>query len=174
MVDMAMISGAMTALKAVGESAKALIAIHDQGVLRAKVIELNTQIVTAQVSALAALSDQFALLEEVNGLKKQVADFEAWETEKQRYELTAPDGGAFVYALKAGMENGEIPHWLCANCYENRHKNRLQSIGQAAVSGADGMKRAWKCGRCSEIVRVGFRVDPAVFAEREAPKPAGQ
>ena len=84
MVDMAMISGAMSALKAAGDTAKLMIASHDAGVIREKAIELQAQIFTAQNNALAAQSDQFALLERVRELEKQVADLKAWDSEKAR------------------------------------------------------------------------------------------
>jgi hypothetical protein len=162
MVDVAMISGAMTALKAVGESAKAMIAIHDASVLHTKVIELNTQIMTAQTSALAALSDQFALLERVGELEKQVAGFEAWETEKQRYELKDLDSGPLAYVLKPDAGGGEAAHWLCATCYQQRKKSILQPfVALAPLPGRHG--RIWSCPTCSTKIDVHWTKKPGVI-----------
>ena len=160
MVDMAMISGAMSALKAVGDSAKAMVAIHDAGVLRSKVAELNTQIVAAQTSTLAALSDQFALLERVRELEKQVTDFEAWEDEQQRYQLEAVTVEAFAYALKPDTGSGEPPHWLCTTCYSNRKKSIMQAAGPAAQTGIESRLSRWKCPVCPNTFRVPYNVHP--------------
>ena len=65
MVDMAMIAGAMSALKSAGDLTKLMIASHDANVIRQKAIELQEQIFTAQQNALAAQSEQFTLLERV-------------------------------------------------------------------------------------------------------------
>jgi hypothetical protein len=161
MVDMAMISGAMSALKAVGDSAKAMIAIHDAGVLRAKVVELNTQIATAQASALAALSDQFALLEHIHDLEKQVTEFEAWETEKQRYELKDLDSGPTAYVLKPEARGSETPHWLCAACYQQRKKSILQPfVITVVLPGRHG--RIWVCPACSAKIDVSWAKGPGI------------
>ena len=160
MVDMAMISGAMTAFKAVRESAAALISIHDASAIRAKVLELNTQIATAQERALSALSDQFALLERVSELEKQVADFEKWETEKQKYELKIVAHGATTFALKEDGSGTEPPHWICAACYQNRKISVLQDAGQAAASGNDHRRNKWKCSACDFEMRVPFGASP--------------
>jgi hypothetical protein len=59
-----------------------------------------------------------ALVEEVADLKKKIADFETWNTQKQRYSLYQPWVGASVYALKESASGGEPAHWICADCYE--------------------------------------------------------
>lgn len=145
MVDMSMISGAMSALKAAGETAKLIVASHDAGVIRQKVLELQTQILAAQSGALAAQSDQFTLLERVSDLEKQIADVKAWDTEKVRYELKAIDAGAFVYSLKVGVSDAEIPHWICTNCYEDGKKSILQQ-------GRTNRDVFWRCSACTAII----------------------
>jgi hypothetical protein len=160
MVDMAMISGAMTAFKAVRESAKALVTIHDASVIRAKVIELNTQITTAQESALSALSDQFSLLERIGDLEKQVTEFEKWETQKQKYELKIVARGATVYALKESEYGSEPPHWICTTCYQQRKNSVFQYAGPAAQSGADFNKMKWRCAPCGMEIRVPLQTSP--------------
>jgi rubrerythrin len=157
MVDMAMISGAMSALKAVSDSAKAMVAIHDASVLRTKVVELNTQIVTAQRDTLAALSDQFALLERVSELEKQVADFKKWETEKQRYEMKIVARGAGTYALKEDAAGAEPPHWICTACYENCKKSIMQDAGPAPHM---TRSHVWGCPICKAEIRVPIFASP--------------
>jgi hypothetical protein len=160
MVDMAMISGAMTAFKAVRESAAALISIHDASVIRAKVLELNTQIATAQERALSALSDQFTLLERVSELEKQVADFETWETEKLRYELKNVARGATVYVLKEDACSSEDAHWICTTCYQQRKKSIMQRVSSGEQSGRDFRTAKWRCAPCGTEIRTGQWTSP--------------
>lgn len=157
MVDMAMISGTMAALKSASEIAKTMIGIHDADVLRSKVAELQAQIVSAQSSALTAQADQFALRERVRELEKEAADLKAWEAEKQRYELKIVAAGATTYALKEDAGGSEPPHWICTACYQKGKKSIMQSAGQAASSGLGFRKTKWKCSSCTaELLLPNF------------------
>jgi polyhydroxyalkanoate synthesis regulator phasin len=153
MVDMTMISGTMSALKAAGEITKLIIASRDANVVREKVIELQAQIFAAQQNALMAQSDQFTLLQRVSELEKQIADLEAWNTEKQRYELKRLRSGGLVYSLKADASGSEPPHEICAACYQRGKKSILQKVPPNTARTALGMPSTSRCPECkSEIM----------------------
>lgn len=153
MVDMAMISGAMSALKTAGDLTKLIIASHDASVMREKAIELQAQIFTAQQNALTAQSDQFALLERVRELKKHIADLEAWDTEKQRYEMKRLSSGSIAYSLKADASGSEPPHYICAACYQHGKKFILQKMQQNIASLQLAKPPMLRCPECkSEIL----------------------
>src|SRR4051812_38889240 len=116
----------MSALKSAYDLAKGLIDVRDATVLQGKVFELQRQILSAQESALAANNAQATLLEEISQLKAAIAGFEAWDTEKKRYQLTDFGGGTFAYVLKPEAAAGEPAHRLCARCYGEGHKSILQ------------------------------------------------
>jgi hypothetical protein len=164
MIDISAIPDALTALKTSKDILQAMVGLHGAAAFNEKRLELQSKIMDAQSSVFLVNEERSALLKTVSDLEKQIADMKTWEGEKQRYVLKAVDSGAFVYPLKAGMENGEPPHWLCANCYENGKKSILQAAGPPATSGPEGMKIAWKCVVCSSVARVGFRTSPQSFA----------
>jgi hypothetical protein len=126
MVDMISIQQAISSIQTVGKLAKSLVGIHDASLVQAKTIELNEAILGAQSSALSAQSEQFGLLERIGNLEKKIAQMEAWEAEKQRYELTELTAGTFAYSLKSDTAAAEPSHKICANCYSNREKSILQ------------------------------------------------
>jgi hypothetical protein len=151
MVEMASIGAAISGLKAAGELAGSFLKLRDVAAVQGKVIELQTVILSAQQSALSAQSEQLALAEEKRRLEKQIADLEAWDREKQRYELKEVAASAFAYALKAGMEGGEPPHHICAKCFNERKKTILQ-----ARRVPQGRLEFWDCHTCdTEILIVG-------------------
>lgn len=127
-MDMSLIQGTITGLKTASDIAKGFLELKSIADVQGKVIELQSAILTAQSSALAANSDQAAMVEQIRTLKEEIASVKAWETQKQRYKLTPPWGGAVVYALKESMANGEPPHWICTSCYENGKKSILNQI----------------------------------------------
>lgn len=163
-MDMASISAAVSSLKTASEIAKAFLQLKSDAERNAKVIELQSVILSAQSNAIAAQSDQFAMLEEVRALKEEIANVKAWETEKQRYQLVNPYFGSTVYALKKSMSNGEPPHYICASCYQSGKKSILQCRRPTYKNG-DGTA-ALRCPACnSEATTAYTNCESANYAE---------
>jgi hypothetical protein len=160
MVDLA-IGAAISGLKTAGEIAGSFIKMRDEAMIQAKVIELQSVILAAQSSALAAQGEQFALLEEKRRFEQKIVEFEDWAAEKQRYELKAIGSGAFAYAIKPGMENGEPSHWLCAVCFNKRHRSFLQSHGNVhPKTGRRTDTAQWTCSTCRAEITVSYTANP--------------
>ena len=137
------------AIKTAFDLAKGLKDIDDTARRNAAVIELQEKILSAQQA-------QAALVERVGELETEVAGFEKWEAEKERYQLTDFGGNTFAYALKPEAANGEPPHRLCPNCYQKRQKALLQFEFVSGVSG----REKWKCPSCSSEFEFGHHNPP--------------
>jgi len=109
----------LSSLKIAFDLAKGLKDIDDATRRNAAVIELQEKILSAQAA-------QSELVETVSELKKRVAELEAWDAEKQRYQLTEIATGMVCYTLKPEMRGTEPAHRLCANCYAKGQKAFLQ------------------------------------------------
>ena len=109
----------ISAFKTMLDLAKGLKDINDATTRNSVAIELQEKILSAQ-------TEQAALIERISELEKQVAELEAWDADKQRYELTDFGSSTFAYGLKEGMEQGEPPHRLCVACYQKGQKSILQ------------------------------------------------
>jgi hypothetical protein len=99
--------------------AKSLKDINDATIRNEAVIDLQDKILTAR-------EQQTKLLERISELEKQVASFETWDAEKQRYELKDLGYGSLVYMLKPEARGTELPHWVCAHCYGDRRISIIQ------------------------------------------------
>src|SRR5437762_294468 len=108
------------AFKSMYDMAKALKDINDATIRNGAVIELQEQILSAQAA-------QSQLVDHVRTLEKKVADLEAWEAEKKRYQLQRLEPGVFVYSLKPDMAAGEPTHYICQTCYQRGKKSILHS-----------------------------------------------
>lgn len=126
MIDIGAIASATSSLKAAGDIAHAMLKLRDVAQVQEKTVELTAQIIAAHQSALQAQGAQATLIARVDELEKQVVEFENWEAQKQRYRLEQIEPAGFAYALKPGMDDGEPPHKVCANCYEHRRRSILQ------------------------------------------------
>lgn len=140
----------MTAVGAFSAVTKGLQSLKDlatSGDAQAKISDLYGIIISGQAIAFEDNLKQRALLETIEELKDQIRAMEAWDSEKQRYQLARPWMGAVVYALKKSASNNEPPHWICTNCYNDGKKSLLNYTPTA--SRAD--KQTLIC-RCKTIV----------------------
>jgi hypothetical protein len=126
MPDMTAIAHALTALKAAKDIAETMIGLRDTAAFQGKLLEFQSKIIDANNAAFSAQEERSSLLDRIRDLEKQVADFEAWEAEKQRYELKEVGPRKFAYVLKPNADRAEPPHWICASCYQKTQKSVLQ------------------------------------------------
>jgi hypothetical protein len=101
------------------------------------------------------------LVEHVRELEKEMTDLKAWNADKKRYKLTDVGPGLTAYTLKKGMENGEVPHNLCASCYQNGKKSILQPETRFP-----GRCDVLACHRCGSALYLSGGPDPAHFKNR--------
>jgi hypothetical protein len=137
------IFGGISAFKAMFDLAKGLKDIDDATRRNAVAIELQEKI-------LAAREAQSAALERIGQLEKQVADFEAWDTEKKRYELKNIGHSCFARMLKPEARGSKPPHFICANCYDNR---RISVIQHGPPK--PGASIGYFCPNCGTIILPG-------------------
>lgn len=123
--------------------------------MRAKIIEMQGEISSALANAIAAQTDQMAMLQRVSDLEKEVANLKAWNAEKENYELQAIARGAVAYMLKPDARGSEPPHWLCTHCYENGKREMLQPAAQASSVWV------YRCQGCDSKISVPSRVTPS-------------
>lgn len=132
--------------KSMLDIAKGLKDIDTATARNAVAIELQEKIFAAQAA-------QSALTERVAELEKQVASFERWDTEKNDYDMQATASGSIVYAIKPEAQGTKPPHYICANCYENRKRSILQMMPRSHIHASAGIPAKYQCPACkSEIV----------------------
>lgn len=126
MVDVSAIGVVATSLNTLINMTKAMKDVHDATLIDGKVFELQRAILETQQSVFAANEERTALIEEVREAKAQIARLEAWDAEKQRYELKEVGAGSLAYVVKETMRIGEPLHQICAACYQHARKSILQ------------------------------------------------
>lgn len=139
----------LSAFKTMFDMAKALRDIHDVTTRDRAVIELQKEILSAQ-------EQQAALIERVRELEKELASFETWDTEKERYEMNALSHGAIAYILKPDTQGTEPSHYICAACYQHRKKSILQLVPSNTARMALGMATMsrYRCPECKSEIGV--------------------
>ena len=160
MVDMAMISGTMTALKSASDLAKLMISSHDAGVIRQKAIELQTQILAAQSNALAAQSDQFTALERIRELEKQIADLNTWDTEKKRYELKIVARGSTCLFVEGRRKKFRTTSLDLYNMLSTGQKVYHAKRRICRAIGGGFSNDEWKCPSCNTEIRTPMFTSP--------------
>lgn len=153
MVGITELSSLLSSLKAARDISEAMFSLRDATAMQTKRFELQSKILDAQASALAAQEERSSLMERIRQLEEETARLKAWDGEKERYRLKKFGDGAFAYVLQEESANGEPVHALCATCYERRQKSILQSNGKLVIH-----EHLWLCPICKTSVHAHSRV----------------
>ena len=150
----------LTSLKDVIDIAQSILESKSRTEIQDKVTKLQSALMKAQNSAVAATTAQLELQEKVRTLEEQRRAANEWGDQESRYSLVCPwEGTAQVYALKRSASEGENPHFLCSNCFHNKRKVILNPI----------KKDGWilmACPSCRATIHTGYRgIGPPQYAE---------
>ena len=150
----------ITSLKAAFDITKSILEIKSTTEIQDKVTKLQSALMEAQNSAVAATTAQLELQEKVRTLEEQLRAANEWGDQESRYSLVCPwKGPAQVYALKRSASEGENPHFLCSNCFHNKRKVILNP----------SKKDGWilmVCPSCRATIYTGYRgIGPSQYAE---------
>jgi hypothetical protein len=156
MVDLTAIAGMAASIRAAIDITKAMKDVNDANVLQTKTFELTREIMAAQSYAMDAMQEQAALQTTVRELNEKIAKLEAWNSEKDRYELREVGPGVLAHTMKQGMERGQPFHMLCSNCYDRGIKSVIQSTQELQVG-----RRMHMCPHCKTKIPLGAVARPA-------------
>jgi len=126
---------AIGALKSALDMAKALKNINDTVARNDAVIELQSQILTAQAA-------QLELTDRIRELEEEVAGFKAWDAKEQQYDLKDLGWGTTAYMLKPDARGTKPPHWVCTNCFGNHQVSIIQNVM------VPNLGSRWRCPAC--------------------------
>ena len=131
-MDIAAIPSIITGLKVATGLVKGILETKNAIEVKGKIIELQAALLEVHTNALSATTAQFELLAQVVALKDQLKAFNDWDEQGPRYALVCPwHDAAQVYALRKASSDGEVPHFLCPNCF---HKRQRVILNQAFVT----------------------------------------
>jgi hypothetical protein len=141
---------------------KGFVDLRDAAKVQALKFELMSLLLEAQEA-------QAALVSQKRDLEERVRSYEAWDGEKERYQLADVGFGTFAYVLKTDAQATEPFHMLCAECYQRRHKSVLQKHHLAVNA-----RTAYNCHGCESQVIVSIdAMRPLGWrAQGEPPPPA--
>ncbi len=114
--------------------AKAIVDTRDETKLASLKLEFTTALLELHDKQLSLSQFYQSILEANESLKKQLAAYERWEQESQRYERHQPELGFLVYALKPEHAATQPAHWLCAACYDDGKQSVLQRAFKGATA----------------------------------------
>jgi len=150
-----------TFLSTVSKTAADLMDAKDVAERNRLLIEFQNSLIQMNSRAASLQQENHALIEQKRGLEKELGKLKDWATEKMRYELKYPWGGAgSVYALKESQSNSEAAHYLCTRCFDDSQRSILQPVMDKNVGSV-----LMRCSRCKTDVNTGYRaIGPAKYA----------
>lgn len=127
------ITAALGAIKIGSDIARDLTASHSLDETRSRAPELYGAMAEIQHRLAAMQLAYVALLEERDGLARDMEEIRHARMERERYVLHQLPQGGLVYRFKTSRESGAVPHDLCVHCYEGGVKSILQPNGSHLV-----------------------------------------
>ena len=127
------ITAALGAIKTGSDIAREMAGAETVDATRGKLPELYGAMAEIQHRLASMQLAYAALLEERDGLARQVEEVRQSRMERERYVLHQLPQGGLVYRFKASRESGAVPHDLCVHCYEGGVKSILQPNGSHLV-----------------------------------------
>lgn len=124
---------AITALVQLGPSlvnlATGLITASDTAKRNAQLIEFQSALIGFQSLIASVQQENATLASQKRDAEDELKQMKDWEGEKKRYQMVEPYSGVTAFAVKKNMNNGEPPHYLCANCFQSGKKSFLTKSG---------------------------------------------
>jgi Zn finger protein HypA/HybF involved in hydrogenase expression len=156
------ITAGLSGLKSASDIIKTLQTTATQATVNEVKIGLQQHIMEAQTALFAAQQAETASAGRIRDLEQQIVEMKDWSREAERYQLQAIDRGCLAYVPKSGMENGEPPHWLCASCFNRRHKSFLQFKGRDQDRpGHRADTSNYGCDTCKATLKVHYGRKPS-------------
>lgn len=155
------IQAGVAGTKAALDIAKGIFALKSEVERNQAVIDIQRHVLEAQSALGAAEREYAASLKRIDALEAEIVRIKDWSAEMERYEARDVFRGAIAYVMKPGMENGEEPHYLCANCFTNKRKSFLQ------LKGGMGDNTKYGCDACQGFITISHRAHPRALAERD-------
>jgi hypothetical protein len=131
-----------TAVNHVINIGRTIVGTRDELKLNDLKLEFSSALLELNEKQLGVARNLQSTLDANKALEEQLAAYEQWDQESQRYELFQPSRGVFVYNLKSEHANGQPGHWICAACFNDGKKSILQKVSR----GSD----CWQCPRSTE------------------------
>lgn len=128
---------------------KDLLNLRDAVAMQERVFELQAQILAAQREALESNQAQTANINKIRALEEEVARLKAWDAEKERYQLQEASGVLF-YVLRPEHQGAEPFHQMCANCFDQGKKSKLQATPEIKLG-----RRVHLCPLCKTNYAFG-------------------
>jgi len=137
-----------------------LIATSDTAKRNTQLIEFQNALIGLQSLIASVQQENATLIRQKSDAEEELKRMKDWDAEKKRYKMATPYSGVTVYAVQKSMSNGEPPHYLCANCFQNRKLSIL-----AHSTPKEGFV-AIVCAGCRFTAQTRMRgLGPAKYAE---------
>lgn len=156
-------SAVLSSLKVAFDIAKGIQALDLEVEVNSAVINLQRQILQAQVEAFSEREAMMAMANRIRELEHEAAKASEWENQKARYKLSVSPIGAYTYDLKPEFTDEEAFHRICATCFNSGKKSLLHTTAKNQVG------ETVKCGNCKEELTLeAFENTIMTFSSRRS------
>ena len=144
-IDLGAATSMMGLVKSASDIITGAMSNTDEVKRNAALIEVQMKLVAALKSATDAHHAINATMDAHKALEREIMDLKSFKAEAENYLFKMPFPGVFVYARKCADGDATLPHYLCANCFEQGKKSHLHTAADRA---------GWTLLKCPNCVAV--------------------
>jgi hypothetical protein len=122
------ISIALTSLKAASDIIKGFNSLQLDVAVKEKSSELFNIIISLQSNILSMQSEYSDVLRIKGEIENELLQLKEWNSSKDKYMLKEIAPHVLTYVYKNQEYSASDKHWLCANCFDNFHKESIYQI----------------------------------------------
>jgi len=160
-MDIALVTGAVGALKTALEIGKTAVALRDASKLNEVVIAMNEQLLNAQQSLFMHNAQLMALQQEHFHATQELRELKEAQSDRLRYTLFEIARGHFVYRADARPAAADASHsvasepnhYICQPCFDGPARTRIVLRGSAGAF-KDRKYTRWACPQCKSWFNV--------------------
>lgn len=144
-------------------TASGLLDAEIDGRMQEAVKAINKEIIEAQNSNVAVLSEFMSIQQDLAGSKEEVRELtdqiqklQNQNSRLEKYQLMSMSSGTKVFVLKAEAETKQFTHEACPNCFNENTISFLQPTGSQKLF---SHRNVWfninECPKCKSIYHYG-------------------
>lgn len=145
------VSTLIASIPGLASAATAIASATDTVKRNAQLIEFQNALIKLNSEAVAIQTQNSSLARRNQELEDVITRLKNWESERTRYRLCTIFSGSIAYALLRSRSDGEPPHFLCAQCFENSRRVFLNFAQE---------KNGWywlRCPECAAQIPTDYR-----------------
>lgn len=117
-MDMGLIAGAISSMKAAGDAIQGILALKVEQDVRAKILSIQTEMLNVQSAMMALQNENMRLIENNNQLIRKLSEINTWKKIESSFNLEQHSTGVAVFRSNGKFRGPST--YACPKCFNEK------------------------------------------------------